>query len=145
MAEGCWGHGGGILGLVDVLESPESRSAIESDLIDKGMRLRDFLNKEDDRHTWRDLFVILTHSKPGSAYYDHMVGDASPWGLTEQLLAQIVDNQNIQIWFKTKDGEKGRNRPKPIPRPGVDPDQDVKRIGGKTKKKAADMAALLGM
>ena len=74
-----------------------------------------------------------------------MVGDASPWGLAEQLLAQIVDNQNIQIWFKTKDGEKGRNRPKPIPRPGVDPDQDVKRIGGKTKKKAADMAALLGM
>lgn len=145
MAEGCRGHGGGILGLVDVLESPESRSAVESDLIDKGMRLRDFMDAEDDRHTWRDLLVILTHSKPGTAYYDHMVGDTSPWGLTEQLLAQIVDNQNIQIWFKTKDGEKGRNRPKPLPRPGVDPDPDVKRIGGKTKKKAADMAALLGM
>lgn len=145
MAEGCRGLSGGILGLVDVLESPESRSTIESDLIDKGMRLRDFLNEDDDRHTWRDLLVILTHSKPGTAYYNHMVGDASPWGLAEQLLAQIVDNQNIQIWFKTKDGEKGRNRPKPIPRPGVDPDQDVKRIGGKTKKKAADMAALLGM
>lgn len=145
MAEGCWGHGGGILGLVDAIDNPARRAAIESDLIDKGMRLRDFMNPEDDRHNWRDLLVILMHSKPGSAYYGEMLGEAEPWGLSEQLLAQIVDNQNIQIWFKTKDGEKGRNRPKPIQRPGVDPDQDVKRIGGKTKKKAADMAALLGM
>ena len=122
------------------------RSAVEADLIDKGMRLRDFMDVEDERHDWRDLLVILRHSKPGSAYYAQMVGeDASPWGLSEQLLADIADKLAVQIWFKTKDGEKGRNRPKPIPRPGVEPDRDTKRIGGNTKKPAAEVAALLGM
>lgn len=106
------------------------------------------MDENDSRHTWRDLFTILKHSKPGSAYYTYMVGDdASPWGLSEQLLADIADKLAIQIWFKTKDGQKGRNRPKPIKRPGVDPNegQDVKRFGGGTKKPAADVMALLKM
>lgn len=30
------------------------------------------------------------------------------------MLAAIVDQLNILIWSKTKDGEKGRNRPKSI-------------------------------
>lgn len=111
------------------------------------MRLRYFLDPEDVDHDWRDLSVILRHSKPGSAYYDYMVGDDSPWGLSEQLLADIADKLGIQIWFKTEDGQKGRNRPKPIKRPGVNPDEDrdVKRIGGGTKKAAADVMSLLKM
>lgn len=34
--------------------------------------------------------------------------------LTEMLLALIVDSANVLIWQNTKDGAKGRNRPKSI-------------------------------
>ena len=30
------------------------------------------------------------------------------------LLASIVDRLSILVWFKTKDGQKGRNQPKSI-------------------------------
>lgn len=34
--------------------------------------------------------------------------------LETMLLASIVDKLSILIWFQTKDGQKGRNRPKMI-------------------------------
>ena len=30
------------------------------------------------------------------------------------LMAGIIDRLSLLVWFQTKDGEKGRNRPKPI-------------------------------
>lgn len=51
------------------------------------------------------------------------------WGLAEQLLAVNADALNWLVWSKTKDAEKGRNKPKPIPRPGVDTEADVRTIG----------------
>lgn len=36
------------------------------------------------------------------------------WPLDRQLLAVIANNTNWLVWSKTKDGQKGRNRPKPI-------------------------------
>jgi len=39
---------------------------------------------------------------------------ADEWNLTEHLLALAVDRLGVLIWQKTKDGQKGRNRPKPI-------------------------------
>ncbi|WP_280438926.1 DUF5361 domain-containing protein [Nocardia cyriacigeorgica] len=42
------------------------------------------------------------------------------WGLNELLLAAAVDALHLLVWSKTKDAQRGgRNRPKPIPRPGV--------------------------
>lgn len=61
------------------------------------------------------------------------------WGLTEMLLADIVDSQRWQVWAKTKDGHKGRNRPKPVPRPGV---PKPERIG--VQASIADMNEFLG-
>lgn len=49
------------------------------------------------------------------------------WGLPEQLLAGAVDALHFLQWSKTTDGAKGRNRPKPIPRPGVTPDETEER------------------
>lgn len=46
------------------------------------------------------------------------------------LLADIADAQDWLVWSKTKDGRKNRNHPKPRKRPGVDPDQSVKRTKG---------------
>lgn len=47
--------------------------------------------------------------------------DQSPWGLTELLLAELVDVQRWIAWSKTKDGQNNRNRPERITRPGVEP------------------------
>lgn len=41
------------------------------------------------------------------------------WTNSEMLLAELVDTFRLNLWTKTKDGSKNRNRPKPIPRPGV--------------------------
>lgn len=53
--------------------------------------------------------------------------DDAPWGLREMLLAEIVDMQHLALWSKTKDGEKNRNRPKPIERPGARPERFGKK------------------
>lgn len=143
MAEGCGGEYGGIRGLVDVLDDPEKRECIEADLIRAGMRLRWFHDPDNLDHSWRDLLVFIRHSPAWSAYYAAESGEESLWGVQEHLMANLVDLTNILVWFKTKDGQKGRNRPKPIPRPGVE--EPGKRKHGGAKIPAADIADLLGM
>lgn len=51
------------------------------------------------------------------------------WGLPEMLAADIADSLRWLMWAKTPDAPKGRNRPKPIPRPGV---KGPERIGTAT-------------
>lgn len=41
------------------------------------------------------------------------------WTLPDLLLAEAVDSLHTANWLQTEDGSKGRNRPEPIPRPGV--------------------------
>lgn len=45
--------------------------------------------------------------------------DNAGWTRTNLLLAAIVDLLRWLQWSKTKDGRKNRNRPEPLPRPGV--------------------------
>lgn len=102
------------------------------------------MDPEDDRHNWRDLYVLLGHSQPGSAFYMHEAGEDGRWGLNEHLLAGILDVQNLMFWAKTRDGEKNRNRPRPIPRPGiVDESRETKKIGSKKDAKPANILAKL--
>ena len=84
-----------------------------------------------DDLSWRDLLVIVQHTERGSALQASMHPEASPWGLREHLLAVIADGVTAGNWMQSKDGQKNRNRPKPIPRPGVEPDD--KRFGGKAE------------
>lgn len=51
------------------------------------------------------------------------------WGVVEQLAALQADYLALLLWSKTEDGEKNRNRPKPIERPGIEPDRDVQKFG----------------
>lgn len=44
--------------------------------------------------------------------------------LEPNLLAFIADRLAWIQWSKTEDAKKRRNRPKPIPRPGVGPKRD---------------------
>lgn len=72
------------------------------------------------------------------------MGGDSAWDLNNQLSALIADYLRILVWFKTKDGQKGRNFPKPIDRPGIE-DDSKKCVGKGTKINAVDLAAILGM
>ena len=65
------------------------------------------------------LYVYDCQYIEGSALYRALLGDDSDWNTTNQLLAMVADHLAVANWFQTKDGQKGKNRPKQIPRPGV--------------------------
>ena len=65
------------------------------------------------------LYVYDCQYIEGSALYRALLGDDSDWSTTNQLLAMVADHLAVANWFQTKDGQKGKNRPKQIPRPGV--------------------------
>lgn len=46
--------------------------------------------------------------------------DLYPWDNGNMLLAEVADGINWLKWAKTKDGQKNRNHPTPIERPGVE-------------------------
>lgn len=80
--------------------------------------------------SWRALIAYVAHAPRESALF-RVAGPAdAQWGPTEQLLALIGDLTQTLVWFKSKDGQKGQNRPKPIPRPGqqqIDADRNYGR------------------
>lgn len=64
----------------------------------------------------------------GSALARATRSDIDRWTIAEHLLATVADRLGILIWHNTKDGQQGRNAPKPIPRPGMT-DPDGQRFG----------------
>ena len=65
--------------------------------------------------------VLLKHLPRSSSTARALYGpELSEWGVTEHLLAGVLDVLRWLQWAKTEDGEKGRNRPEPIPRPGME-------------------------
>lgn len=82
--------------------------------------------------------MIVTHLPRGSALVRVIEGDDHPWGLPEQLLAAAVDALHAANWQR---GEgKERDKPKPIPRPGVEADKKY----GKEAIPMDEMADWLG-
>lgn len=135
MAEGQWYRCGGILSLLDLLEAhPEE---LEYDLIAHGLRLR---NLGTDLLTWRDLLVIVRQQPGTAALARAMDAEGSAWGLTEQLLAAIADASHVRVW-QAGSGKRS-DRPKPIPRPGVE--TDTKTIHKHEVLPVTDMASWLG-
>ena len=76
---------------------------------------------------WRDLYVIVRNSDNG-AVFKAIHGERAEWGLQDHLLARIGDTLDLLWWAKTEDATKNRNRPKPLPRPGIT-DDSKKQIG----------------
>jgi len=89
--------------------------AVEADLIAVGLRWRDI---GTGRTNWADIRAVLMTLPRTSATARAIHGVDVEWGLTEHLLASVVDVAQIANWQRS--GGKGR-RPKPIPRPGVGP------------------------
>jgi hypothetical protein len=120
---GC--HRGGIRGLLTLLR--EFRGALNCDLIGLGFRVSDIPGVL----SWADLRDVVKYQPATSALYREMHPDAAPWGLSEHLLAVVADAVIAGNWMSSRDGQKNKNRPKPIPRPGVAP--DAKKFGGKAE------------
>jgi hypothetical protein len=96
----------------------EYQEAVEFDLIALGLRLR---NVGSEDFSWRDLLVVIRQSSPESALFRALNPKDFQWGLSELLLAEIADAANVANW--QRGGGKRRDYPKPIPRPGVEPDE----------------------
>lgn len=82
--------------------------------------------------------MIVRQSPTGTALHRAMDDDFA-WGLPEQLLAGIFDRLAEGNWQR---GEgKASDRPKPLPRPGIEPDE---KKFGKGPLPWDEMAAWLG-
>lgn len=100
---------GGISGLLDL--DRDVWEAIEYEAVRAGRSLRDL--------SWREIKVLVRHAEPGSAIYRATFGEQATWSVTDHLLAALVDLMNLLVWFKSKDGQRNQNRPKPVERPGT--------------------------
>lgn len=105
---------GGILSLLDLPR--EYWEALEADLLKSGFTLADI----PERVTWRAVKARFEHASQGDALYLALHGDAVKWSDQEHLTAILVDLAALLVWFKTEDGQNNKNRPKKIPRPGVE-------------------------
>lgn len=91
----------------------EHRELIEIDLIRfYGARFASLITRYGPRLT----AAMVVHLPDDSALMRELV---QGWGLQDQLLAGIFDRLAEANWQRTEDGQKGHNRPAPIPRPGV--------------------------
>lgn len=76
------------------------------------------------RVSWRALLAFVSHAPRESALFRVAGPKAAQWGDMEYLTAVLIDLTQTAVWMQSKDGQSGRNRPKPIRRPGqVDADR----------------------
>lgn len=111
MAGGVDGHGGGIVGLVRLLN--EHGEAIEYELLTIGRHID---NLGTRRLTWRDLKVVALGSPPGGALHRSIDPLGAGWTADTYLLAAVADYEALSVWQR---GGKKNNKPKPVWRPNV--------------------------
>lgn len=88
-----------------------------------------------------EVAAMAAHLPPESATM-RALSPPQSWGIPEYLLAAAVDALHAANW--QRGGGKGK-RPKPIPRPGLEPEADTQTLGGKGSALPLDeMAAWLG-
>jgi hypothetical protein len=110
VAGGVDGHGGGIVGLVRLLN--EHGEAIEYELLTIGRNLEHL----GTRHlSWRDLKVVVNQAPPGGALHRSLDPKGWAWGADTYMLAGLVDLTAAANWQRA--GDKHKKRPDPLPRP----------------------------
>lgn len=103
------------------------RGALEAELINRGLRLRDLGTEE---LSIRDLFVIVTNLGQEPTPLNVALNGQEIYTLTYQM--QLLHSMEYQLrianYAQTKDAEKKRNTPYPIELPGYGPygDKDKK-------------------
>lgn len=121
-----------LVGLVD-----EHPRALNYDLMRVGHRLRD-LYDDGSGLTLGDLLDLVSFADPSMALY-RVLNPEWEWDLTNQLLAFMIDHQQMQAWGEG--GKKGP-KPKPIPRPGVS-EKEEKRYRAAKQSTRAEVDAYL--
>lgn len=118
---------GGITGLLELIES--RGEALDADLQrEYGLSLGDVVAGRVPLRRLRGL--VAGFPDAGTALWRAAVDSprgagvarrppASWWTPERDLLASVIDLLSIQVWQRSEDGSKNRNRPKPIERPGV--------------------------
>lgn len=108
---------------------------MKADLFDRGRDLREL---GTTALPW-DVFAAVIACLPTQSALGRKLNPDWMWGLPEMLAADIADSLRWLVWSKTADAQKKRNRPTPIPRPGV---KKPERLGDKTD--LASMNEFLG-
>lgn len=108
---------GELLSLLETLDNDKERRAIEADLIGLGLRLR---HVGTDELTWYELYAVLVNLPQSSALYRTRNPEDAAWDLHAFLLAEIADALKVGNW--QRGSGKRHEYPKPIPRPGVEPE-----------------------
>lgn len=67
---------------------------------------------------WRDVWAIVLYAEANSPIRLALSSEPT-WDAPTYILADVADSLRWLVWSKTKDGANGRNRPEPIPRPGM--------------------------
>lgn len=67
---------------------------------------------------------------PGTRFYRALTGDH--WTAGDHLLALVADRLAVLIWQPTKDGAAGKKFPKPLLRPGQEPEKRDNDADGAT-------------
>lgn len=112
------------LGLDDLAR--KHGQAIEADLMQVGLRVR---YVGESWFSWADFVAFIRWLPRDSAFMRSKNPEFEGWGVAEYQLADMVDSLGWLVWAKTKDGSRGRNKPKPYPRPGVE-EAGKKRVRG---------------
>lgn len=77
--------------------------------------------------TARRLRVLIQHLPREAALVRALHGEDVEWGLTEHLLAAAVDQLNTGNWLfvsaNTPENADPPERPRPLPRPGVEEEE----------------------
>lgn len=73
---------------------------------------------------------------PDGCAYRREIGGERAWTVAEQLAVASEYHQRAANWLQTKDGSRGRNRPKPIPPPKgkYDEEREAQRQDAKETK-----------
>ena len=121
-----FGDAGGIASLAEIIE--EHGKALNYDLMTS---TRWTLADVGGELPWSALSAFVAYLPPGSALA-RSTGDDATWTRDQMLLALICDELAVANWLTVCRGQKKSKwpkRPKPIPRPGVEKQDEGKRIG----------------
>lgn len=90
-------------------------------------------------YTYHHASVLVAQAPQGSRVL-RRADEGSAWNDATRLLHRIEHSARVLAWQRTKDGAKGRNKPKPLPEPG-----DVVPSREETEQSARDVAEALGI
>lgn len=70
--------------------------------------------------------AALIRRLPHGSHLLKAIDKRSEWDITTHIAADIANSLRLLVWFKTKDGQKNRNRPPMIEAPKQEKDKTTK-------------------